>query len=142
VSRKHTAALVALVSASALGAKFYPGKVPLVDGKPQTGPYAVFYPQNGTDRQTRHTGPALQQNPRWTIHCVGSTEDQAEWVNEQIKGALIVNGFGVVPVIAGENPGRFWYSNPLPVDRDDDATPSLFDVVAECGFSSETALSI
>jgi len=137
VSRKHDAALVALVTASPLGTKFYPALAPLVAGKPQTGPYAVFYSQPGTDRQTRLTGPAFEQNPRWTIHCVGSTADQAEWVNEQVKGALIVNGFGVVPTIAGENPGRFWYSNPQPVQRDDDSTPPLFYVVAETGFSSD-----
>jgi len=140
VSRKHDAALVALTAARM--PNLFPGIVP-VGFQPSPGsgqpfkPYAVFYSQPGTDRQTRLTGPAHEQNPRWTIHCVGSTADQAEWVNEQVKGALVVNGFGVVPTIAGENPGRFWYSNPQPVARDDDSTPPLFFVVAECGFRSE-----
>ncbi|RFA14558.1 hypothetical protein B7R21_06325 [Subtercola boreus] len=136
MSRKHTAALVALVSTSKV-TNFYPGLAPLVDGKPQAGPYAVFYAQAGTDEATRFTGPATMQKPRWTIHAVGSTADQAEWVNEQIKSVLVPGGRAITPTVAGENPGRFWFSNPQPVQRDDDSSPPLFYVVAECGFSSE-----
>lgn len=132
--RKHDAALVALVtSIPALTTKFFPGITP---GAVAT-PYAVFYAQSGRDESDRVAGPASVQSPRWTIHCVGSTQEQAQWVNEQIKAKLVVNGFGVVPTIAGEKPGRFWFDNPIPVQRDDDSTPPLFYAVAECGFSSD-----
>lgn len=133
MSRKHDAALVALAASTALGSKFYPGIVPALTAPP----YAVFWSSDGTDEATRATGPARTQHPRWAIHFVGTTVDQAKWGNEQLKSKLIVNGFGIVPTVAGENPGKFWYSNPLPVDRDDDSTPPLFSIVAECGFASD-----
>jgi hypothetical protein len=136
VSRKHDAALVTLVApAPTIGAKFFPGIVPTGT----TLPYAVFDSRSGTDSVEREAGPAATQNPRWTIRCVGATVEQAKWATEQIKARLIQNGFGVVPTVVGERPGRFWFSNPIPVQRDDDTSPPRFYEVSECGFSSDPA---
>ncbi|WP_147305306.1 hypothetical protein [Subtercola boreus] len=136
MSRKHTAALVALVATSKV-TNFYPGLAPLVGGKPQAGPYAVFYSGEGTDTQPRFTSGSVRQNPSWTVHCVGSTADQASWVFEQIKGVLFPRGLGAIPAVDDESPGPFWFESPIDVQRDDDSTPPLFWNTIRCGFFSD-----
>lgn len=136
MSRKDDAVLAALVApAPTVGARFFFGVVP--DKTPL--PYVVCDSSSGTDSVERQSGPAVTRHPRWTFRSVGASVDQAKWGTEQIKALLVVNGFGVTPVIANEKPGRFWFSNPIPVQRDDDMTPSLFYEVSECGYSSDPA---
>jgi hypothetical protein len=118
---------------TALGSSVFntlvPGRVEL--------PYLLFYPRDGVDRSTRLAGPAAELNPSWLVYGVGSTADDAKWAIEQLKKRLIVNGFGVVPEIEGENPGRVWFESTEPVQVDRDVTPPLCFQVAECGFSSD-----
>lgn len=102
-----------------------------------TYPYWVIHPQDGNDEQTRFTGPKLTQHPRFTIHSVGLSYDSAAIAGENVKKILIVNGFGVVPAIGGENSRRVWYDVPIPVQTDADVTPAIAFHVAECGFESD-----
>ena len=134
MSHKHDLVLEALIG-PAVGGRVFSGVVP--DKTPF--PYAVYDSMSGTDSVERQSGPALTQHPRWTIRMVGATVKQVKWATEGVKDRLVVNGFGVVPAVDGERPGRFWFSNPIPVQRDDDTIPPLFYEVSECGFSSDPA---
>jgi len=99
-------------------------------------PYAVIHPADGSDQSDRLAGPAVVAHPRWVVHTVGLTADQAQETAELIKARLIVGGFGVVPVIAGEHPCAVWYSVPQPMDVDTDASPPTIFHTAEIGFES------
>lgn len=100
-------------------------------------PYWVIHPADGRDTQERFTGPRLTRHPRFTVHSVGSYSDQASIAAENLCNALIVNGFGVVPTIAGEAPKPVWYSSPIPVQVDSTIQPPTFYHVAEIGFDSD-----
>jgi len=131
--RVHDTWLEATLKDTALGAKVFNTLAP----SPTALPYLVFYPRDGIDRSTSVTGPGSQLNPSWVLHGVGSTADQAKWAIEQAKKKLIVNGFGMVPVIAGQKPGRVWFESVDTVQVDRDVTPPICFQVAECGFSSD-----
>lgn len=138
MTRRQDAALVTLFrTITPLSAKIFVSDAIGEGGARVAAPYVVVHPADGTDAALRLTGPSLTQNPRWTIHSVGMTADQAKWAAELVKGKLIVNGFGISLTISGERPGAFWYSSPIPIQRDDDVSPSLFFHVAECGFASD-----
>lgn len=140
MSRKHDNALLAILrTIPAIATKTFVTKVTSTDGAVVKPPYAIIHPVDGTDDTDRLVGPAVTQHPRWTIHSVHNSTDQAKWLGEQVKAKLIVAGVGIVPTIEGERPGQFWYASPTPVQVDDDFTPSLFFHVAECGFSSDPA---
>lgn len=115
----------------------YPGadaKVPL------TYPYWVIHPSDGRDTADRLTGPYSTAHPRFTVWSVGLTADQAGIAAENVRAALIVNGFGVTPEIDGEVSRRVWYSSPVPIQVDTTKTPALVYHVAECGFDSDRLL--
>jgi hypothetical protein len=140
MSRRHDNALLAIIrSIPTAASKTFLSSVTSPDGSVVNAPYVVVHPADGTDNTDRLAGPATTQHPRWTIHSVGTTTDQAKWVAEQIKAKIIVAGIGITPTIEGESAGAFWYSSPLPVQTDDDFTPPLHYHVAECGFSSDPA---
>ena len=101
-------------------------------------PFVVVHPQDGTDDTDRLTGPNINRHPRFTIHSVGKTAQQAQAVGEAVKAQLIVHGFGVVPDVPGEWCGRVWYSVPTAIQVDKDLTPWWFTHVAECGWPSQT----
>lgn len=100
-------------------------------------PYVVVHPLDGTDSGDRLGGGAFDANPRWTVHSVGSTVDQAKWTFELWKSRLIVRGFGVIPEMSGEFAGRVSVSSPIPVQDDPDSNPRSYFHVAEVGFSSQ-----
>lgn len=140
MSRKHDNALLAIIrSVPVVATKTFVTKVTSPDGAVVKAPYVVVHPADGTDDTDRLVGPAVTQNPRWIVHSVHTSAEQAKWLAEQVKARLIVGGYGIVPAIEGERPGQFWYSSPIPVQVDDDFTPSLYFHVAECGFSSDPA---
>jgi len=106
------------------------------DGSPVQLPYVVIHPADGTDDSDRLAGPSVTQHPRFTIHSVGSTYEQAVWAAEKVKAVLVVGGIGVTPAIAGERSGSFWYSVPQAVQTDNEVNPPLVYHTAECGFIS------
>lgn len=139
MTRKHDAWLLArLRTPSQLASKVFL----LSDSGLQSAvaPYVVVHPSEGTDSGDRLGGGRFDANPRWTVHSVGKTVDQAQWTFELWKPTLIVRGFGVVPEVDGEYPGPVWLESPTPVQQDDDSTPRTYFHVAECGFSSQYVL--
>lgn len=138
--RVHTAWYKARIETiAALAGRTFVTEAKSPTGAPLAPPYVVIHPAEGTDRADRLSGPTLVQNPRWTIHTVGSTPDQAAHFAEQIKALVLVNGFGIVPVIAGQQCGRVWWSSPIPIQTDTDVSPAIFYHVAETGFTAEPA---
>ncbi|WP_157480056.1 hypothetical protein [Leifsonia sp. Root227] len=100
-------------------------------------PYWVIHPADGKDTSDRVTGPVVTRHPRFTVHSVGRDADQAGIAAENLRNALIVNGRGIVPSIAGEHPKPVWYSSPIPVQVDSNIQPPTCYHVAECGFDSQ-----
>lgn len=139
MSWNDTLAMQALVSqVPILAGRVYVTTAPA----PPTGgtlplPYAVIHPADGKDEQTRFTGPYSTEHPEFTIHSVGSTANQAKVVADLIKAQIIVNGFGVIPVVAGRKNQPAYYRSPIPVQIDADVTPPLCFHVAEVGWTSD-----
>lgn len=134
MSRKHDTWLKARIeTVSALAAATFVTSAP---AGLTARPYVVLHPMDGTDDSDRLTGPDVVQHPRWVVHSVGVTPEQAKWAAEQVKSKLVVNGVGVVPTITGETAGAVWYSSPTPVQMDSDGSEVLFLHIAECGFES------
>ncbi|MEF2979103.1 hypothetical protein [Subtercola sp. YIM 133946] len=133
MSQQHDEALEAIVATTKLGEAFFPGEVP----KGQGLPYAVYWPSNGTDTQPRFASGSVRQQPSWTIWCVGDTPENAGWVFGVLKAKLFPGGLGIIPDVPGEHPGPFWFRSPQPLQRDDDAKPSIFWHTIETGFFSD-----
>lgn len=133
--KRHTDALVALAE-TVPSIAVYVTLAENTDGSPVTAPYVVIHPSDGRDDADRLSAPDTVQHPRFTVHSVGKTYQQAAWVGEHLKAVLIVGGVGVVPVVSGESAGGFWYSSPQAIQVDTDASPALIYHTSECGFSS------
>ena len=138
--RVHTAWLEAAIEAvPALALAVYVTIAENRDGSPVEVPYVVIHPMDGQDDTDRLTGPNATQNPRFTVHSIGLTYEQAAWAAEQVKAVVMVNGLGVVPTVSGERSERVWYSVPQPVQTDKTVTPNLLYHTAECGWESNPA---
>lgn len=136
MSRKHDAWLKARIeTVPALAAATFVTTAPAATATP----YVVLHPMDGSDDSDRFTGPSTVQHPRYVVHSVGETPEQAKWAAEQVKSKLVVAGVGVVPTIAGELAGAVSYSSPAPVQVDRDGPAVLFVHIAECGFESTLA---
>lgn len=138
-----TAALKALVETvpALVGKVFvtsaqYPN--PGVAGPVQT-PYVVLHPADGVDEQTRLAGPRLTSHPRFIVHTVGDSAEQAQIMGGLVKAALYANSFGVNVTVSGRRNDALWYDSPIPVQIDRDVEPAVFLHVAECGWTSNPA---
>jgi|GEM_PF-2946116 len=143
MSRIHTADVKARIEAvSLLASKTFVVLVKYPAPNEQTivkAPYAAIYPANGTNTQARLTGPKLTQHPSWTVHIVGATVDMTTRLIEDVEAQFILGGFGIRPDIAGENPGRYEWSQPIPIQYDSDVSPPLIYAVVEIDFYTEPA---
>lgn len=99
-------------------------------------PYAVLYPAAGADSSDRHTGPLVDQHPRFTAHIVGSSYDVCDTVLALVKAKFIVNGVGIQAVIAGEKSSGMFFESPQPIVVDYDITPPLVYATVELGWDS------
>lgn len=101
-------------------------------------PYVVVWPADGTDQTTRVTGPAARQRPRFTLHIVGTSYDNAATITAALKEKFIQPDFhGVIPDIPGFLCGRVWWSAPIPIQVNEDVSPALVYQVVEFGFTAE-----
>lgn len=138
---QHTEAVKSRIQEiPALATKTYVGVAPKgSDGKLPTAPFVVIYPADGIDTQDRLTGPRSTQNPRFTVHIVGSSYANTQAVTAAIKPKFIVDGFGVPPAVSGEVTSRLTWESPLPIQYDTDVVPAIPYQVVEIGFVSEPA---
>ena len=139
--KKHTDAVkTAIQQIPAVASKTWVSVAPRdSQGKLPAPPYVVIHPQAGTDKQDRVTGPKKSQYPRFTLHMVGSSYDNAASVAELVKAKFVVAGVGVKLAITGETTKPCWWSQPLPTQVDDSVAPPLVYEVAELGFQSDIA---
>lgn len=133
--RRHTEALKALIqTVPALATKTF-----VTLAATTSVPYVVIHPMDGSDESTRLAGPNSTQHPRFVIHSVGSDYTQCAAIAEAVKSKLVVNGFGVSPVVVGELSGRLEYSSPTAIQVDRDVSPPLCYHVAEVTWTGEPA---
>lgn len=100
-------------------------------------PYVVIHPFDGTDEQSRFTGPKSTVNPRYVIHSVGLDYNQAAAVGEAVKAKLVINGFGIIPDVPGDDSRMLSYEVPTGILLDKDVSPPLCVHIAEVGWSAD-----
>ena len=107
-------------------------------GKLPVAPYAVWQPSDGTSTQERFTGGKSTMHPRYVLHVVGSSYDNAQTVMELVKAAFIdARGFGIPLVVAGETCQNLRWESVQGVQKDDDVTPPLIYATAEITWDAE-----
>jgi hypothetical protein len=106
-------------------------------GKLPVPPYVVIYPSDGVDTRERLTGPQTAQHPRYTLHIVGSSYDNAATVAELIKAKFVVNGVGIQADVEGEHSYGMTYGSPQPIQVDYDTSPALVYATAEISWDAD-----
>jgi len=109
-------------------------------GKLPTPPYTVVQPSDGTNTADRFTGPRSVSHPRFVLHFVGSSYDNAQATLERVKAKFIdpVSKFPILLTVSGESVKNFIWESPLPVQVDNDVTPPLLYASAEISWDAET----
>ena len=108
-------------------------------GKLPTAPYVVVQPSSGTDTQERFTGAKATGHPRYVIHFVGSSYDNAQGVFDDVKALFIdpVSGFPYPINVTDEMAYAITWEAAQPVQVDNDLTPPLIYATAELSWSAE-----
>lgn len=142
MSWADTAAVVAVIqSVPSLVTAVYVTKAPKPTA-PATAlplPYVIVHPQPGRDEQSRFAGPPVLENPKFTLHLVGVSGEQALAVLDLVKPKFHTDGFVTPPVVSGRSNKNGYWDSPVPVQVDTDVTPSLVYAVIELGWTSEPA---
>jgi len=120
-ARAHTTAVLSLMRAT--GVTVYDGRVP----DAPSYPYAVLYPDLGMLTPPMLTNVSCELTMTLYVHAVGTTRDQAQWVAEKIRDALI----DVRPAVTGRHLWPIRQDITRPPERDD-TLPAVvvFDQVA------------
>lgn len=108
-------------------------------GKLPAAPYVVVQPSSGTDTQERLSGSKMTAHPRYVIHVVGSSYDNAQGVFDDVKALFIdpVSKFPYPIDVAGERAYAIVWDSVVPVQVDNDVTPPLIYATAELSWSAE-----
>lgn len=140
---QHTVAVRDLIKEiPVLASKTYTGSATKDgNGKLPAAPYVVIHPADGIDRQVTFTGPRSEQNPRFTLHIVGTSSDNVQNLTAAVKAKFVVNGFGVAPDVPGELTRSLTWSAAQPIGWDMDVAPPIPYQVVEISFVSEVAPS-
>jgi hypothetical protein len=106
-------------------------------GKLPVAPYAVWQPSDGTSTQERFTGGKSTMHPRYVLHVVGSSYDNAQVALELVRSKFIdAGGFGIPLEVAGESCRNLRWEG-VSVLVDNDVTPPLIYATAEVTWDSE-----
>lgn len=87
-----------------------------------TPPYAVVYPQDETDLDSTLADPTDLTLFEWLVVSVGDTQDQALWMNQKVRAALL----GWQPVVTGITCGFVTRDGGRGVLREDDVQAPKF----------------
>lgn len=101
-------------------------------------PYCVVQPADGIDERPRFSGPLTRSTPRFVLHLVGSSYDNAQKVTELVKAKFI--GSDRVPIqvdVTNETGSHLYWRAPLPTQKDDSVTPPLIYNTIELGWISD-----
>jgi hypothetical protein len=139
VTLAQTNAVVARIqSIPALASKTYKLVAPRdATGKLPTAPYCVVQPDDGVDTQERVTGPRSTSHPRFVVHVVGTSYDNAQTVLELVKAKFVVAGRGVVLNVPDEVSKPCRWDSVGPVQVDNDVSPPLVYASAEVSWISD-----
>jgi hypothetical protein len=125
----HTAAVLALIKTAwaLVGDGVAPdGLTRDADGR-LIQPYVVLYPL-GTPRFDGSLGPGDEQSDAWPavqLTSVGSSREQAEWMRDKTRTALL----GQYLTVIGRRVGPLRLLDEQAVTRQDDVTPHLYFAV-------------
>lgn len=99
-----------------------------------TKPFVVIWPDGGVRSDaTMKTNDALAET--WTCHCYGLTEESAGVALRKLTDAILALQHTVV---GGRRVRRPEQLTALPLTRDDDIDPPLFDLTVEWRLSTST----
>lgn len=97
--------------------------------------YCSVFVNNGDRTQERYTGGQWTADFTITVHSVGSTPEQAQWVAERVYEQLL----GARLSVPGRSARPVRAQSALPVQTDRDVSPPLFYTVDEFGFTTAPA---
>lgn len=107
-------------------------------GKLPAPPYAVWQPSDGTNTQERMTGGRATSHPRFVLHAVGFSYDNAQTVLEAIKAKFIdARGFGIPLNVPGETCRNLRWEAVTGVQVDNDVTPPIIYATAELTWDAD-----
>jgi hypothetical protein len=107
-------------------------------GKLPVAPYAVWQPSDGTSTQERFTGGKATMHPRYVLHVVGASYNNAQRVLELVKAEFVnAAGFGIPLAVPGESCRNLRWEQPQPVQVDNDVSPPLIYATAEISWDAE-----
>jgi len=101
--------------------------------------YAIVHPSEGTDEQTRASGPPVTTHPRYTLHIVGSTAESVQKNTALVKAQFVTDGFVIPPAVTGRRNYNGFLSSPIPIQVDTDSNPQTVYQVIELGWTSDPA---
>lgn len=134
MSKKHTDALKAKIREIApLVSKVF---VTVAD-RTVTEPYVVIHPASGANTQDRVSAPRSTKHPRFTLHVVGSSGEQAQHFADQLEELLFPAGRGIRIDVVGEKGRPLWFEQPLPIQALTDPQPTVIFAVIELGWQSD-----
>ena len=132
--RVHTNALVArLQTVVPLATKTFVSTAP----SGTVAPYVLVHPADGVDSAERLAGPYSTQRPRFTLHFVGSSYDNAQKVVELAKAKFVDRGTAIQMSVPGELSQGLQWSSPQPAQADNDVTPPLVFCTVEVSWYSD-----
>lgn len=139
MSAADTVAVIALVksASTALTNAVWETKVP--DGTTATYPYVIVHPHAGIDTQTRQSSGNATENPEHTLHIVSGSGTSVQVTLELIKAKFVTAGIFQCPTISGRRNSLGYWRSPLPIQTENDVTPSLLFAVIELGWVSDPA---
>lgn len=94
--------------------------------------YVTFFTNSGFREAERFTGPQVTSTQTFTVHSVGTTADQAQFMAEKVFAAVLDR----VLVVPGRVCRRVRHASSQPVQLDTDVTPPLFYCVDEFDVTS------
>lgn len=105
----------------------------VVEDRPEL--YCSVFINSGYRTSERFTGPAVTAEFTFTIHSVGTSQDQAQFVAERVFAQLL----DFSPTIAGRTARRLRHVVSRPAELDRDVTPPLWFVVDQFDLTTDPA---
>lgn len=94
--------------------------------------YVTLFTNSGVREAERFTGAQLTSTQSFTVHSVGTTPDQAQFVAEKVFAQWL----DWTPTVAGRVCRRVRHSSSQPVQLDADVSPPLYYCVDEFDVTS------
>jgi len=130
--RAHRDAVITALSVSLPGAVFKSYSAAAKDAS--VSRYAVLFIARTRRDRTRYTGPQSRDTFTLTVHCVGTTEDEALYVQERVDELT-----GLKLPVAGRHVHPVEFVTGKPPELDDDSTQPLWYSTSQFDLTSDPA---